>query len=135
MARTNLTRFSECLLLEDIQINSAFKIFRYCFPRFKDLDLANINSKKYGVANDLKGNLIKARVILKNSIDSISLARALISRADKSFLCDKEYDVSIDRKPRQTKKNRNRKIKFNREGSDGRGHTERGEHEIGDQCL
>lgn len=60
-----------------------------------DIEIANINVAKYGVLNDLKGNLTKARTILKKSLDSISLARALISRSDKSFLCDKEYVSEI----------------------------------------
>jgi hypothetical protein len=51
----------------------------------------NINVEKYGILNDVKGNLVKARNILRKSLDSIALARAVISRSDKSFLCDKEY--------------------------------------------
>lgn len=51
----------------------------------------NINVEKYGILNDVKGNLVKARNILRKSLDSIALARAVISRADKTFLCDKEY--------------------------------------------
>lgn len=51
----------------------------------------NINVEKYGILNDVKGNLVKARNILRKSLDSIALARAVISRTDKSFLCDKEY--------------------------------------------
>lgn len=46
---------------------------------------------RYGVSNDVKGNLNKSKNILKKSLDSISAARAWISRADKTFLCDKEY--------------------------------------------
>ena len=51
----------------------------------------NINVEKYGILNDVKGNLVKARNILRKSLDSIALARAVISRTDKTFLCDKEY--------------------------------------------
>lgn len=51
----------------------------------------NINVEKYGILNDVKGNLVKARNILGKSLDSIALARAVISRTDKTFLCDKEY--------------------------------------------
>ena len=62
----------------------------------------NINVEKYGILNDVKGNLIKARNILKKSLDSIALARAVISRTDKTFLCDKEYvSENADKKNHQ----------------------------------
>lgn len=92
IARTNLTRFSKQLNRSRRNSNFYFeKINKFYNTQLKDLDLANINVAKYGVLNDAKGNLTKARTILKKSLDSIALARALISRADKSFLCDKEY--------------------------------------------
>jgi hypothetical protein len=46
---------------------------------------------KYGASNDARGNLLKAKLILNKSLISISSARASTSRADKTFLCDKDY--------------------------------------------
>jgi hypothetical protein len=46
---------------------------------------------RFGASADVKGNLQKARIILNKSLSSIAAARALTSRTDKTFLCDKDY--------------------------------------------
>ena len=48
-------------------------------------------NEKYGLSYDVRGNLIKSKQILKKALDSIAEARASISKADKSFMCDKNY--------------------------------------------
>ena len=49
-------------------------------------------NEKYGVSYDVRENLFKAQNILKRSCVSISTARASISKTDKTFMCDKNYD-------------------------------------------
>lgn len=43
------------------------------------------------LTTDVKGNLLKAKTILKNSLPSLAAARAAISKSDKSCLCNKNY--------------------------------------------
>ena len=43
------------------------------------------------MTNDVKGNLLKAKKILKKSLPSLAAARAAISKSDKSCLCNKNY--------------------------------------------
>ena len=48
-------------------------------------------SDRFGISNDIKGNLLKSKNILKKALHSIAHARAEVSRSDKSFMCDKDY--------------------------------------------
>ena len=57
-------------------------------------------------------NLLKAKTILKKALNSIAHARACISKSDKTFLCDKDYDddsVNHDAADNPTKSSTNPK--------------------------
>lgn len=47
--------------------------------------------EEYIISNDVHENLLKAKIILKKALFSISQARASISKSDKTCLCDKDY--------------------------------------------
>ena len=61
------------------------------------------------ISNDVNESLLKAKVILKKALHSISQARASISKSDKSCLCDKDYGDnakhSLDELPTKTSTN------------------------------
>lgn len=46
---------------------------------------------RFGISNDIRGNLLKSKTILSKALDSIAHARANVSRSDKTFMCDKDY--------------------------------------------
>lgn len=50
-----------------------------------------MSSERFGASNDIRGNLVKAKYVLKKALDSISIARATVSKVDKSCICDKDY--------------------------------------------
>ena len=43
------------------------------------------------ITRDVRGNLLKAKRILKKALHAVASARACISKWDKSCLCDKNY--------------------------------------------
>lgn len=49
--------------------------------------------ERFGASTDVRGNLVKAKLILKKALNSITSARASVSRTDKTFLCDKDYVI------------------------------------------
>ena len=51
----------------------------------------DITNDRFGISNDVRGNLLKSKNILNKALDSIAHARANISRSDKTFMCDKDY--------------------------------------------
>ncbi len=50
------------------------------------------------ITNDVRTNLLRAKSILKKSLESISNARASISKTDKSCLCNKNYVSFVSKK-------------------------------------
>ena len=46
---------------------------------------------RFGISNDIRGNLVKSKNILSRALNSIAHARANVSRSDKTFMCDKDY--------------------------------------------
>ncbi|RNA15266.1 cilia- and flagella-associated 54, partial [Brachionus plicatilis] len=60
-----------------------------------NFEFSEISSERFGVSNDIRGNLIKAKYVLKKALMAISLARATVSKTDKSCLCDKDYTLDF----------------------------------------
>lgn len=58
---------------------------------YLDFEYSEISSERFGASNDIKRNLIKAKYVLKKALDTISIARATVSKADKSCICDKDH--------------------------------------------
>jgi hypothetical protein len=75
----------------DLQLNEEDRVTTV---RILDLKSAADVFESFGdklLTSDVKGNLVKAKKILKKSLQSISSARASISKSDKTCLCNKNY--------------------------------------------
>ena len=53
--------------------------------------MSDITNDRFGISNDVRGNLLKSKNILSKALHSIANARANVSRSDKTFMCDRDY--------------------------------------------
>lgn len=88
ITRTNQTRLSN--------LTYARKFLNIYSLNFLDFfELTDGLNERFGVSTDVRGNLLKAKSIIKTGLVSMASARAATSRTDKTFLCDKEYVIIL----------------------------------------
>lgn len=65
--------------------------------KFSIFEMCDSFKEPFNASTDVRGNLLKAKIILNKSMESIAAARASTSRHDKTFLCDKDYsETNLD---------------------------------------
>lgn len=80
----------------DLQLNEEDRTTTVRILDNKTVDIFESFGEKL-ITRDVRGNLLKAKKILKKSLQSLANARASISKSDKSHLCDINYDLdSVD---------------------------------------
>ncbi|CAF0930684.1 unnamed protein product [Brachionus calyciflorus] len=95
LANINFKRyFKDSASQYDVQTDDQFSVAKTNLTKL-NFEFSDIASERFGASNDIRGNLLRAKQVLKKALVAVSLARATVSRPDKTFLCDKDYNLDF----------------------------------------